>query len=313
MKKLFAVLLTLAVLSALAACGQPAAPAPAEDGLPAAEFPALYIYGEGTALAENGFAYADLAAAFSETPLDGGTYQAASLAALLGEAAASYQAAYLVSGDGYVTYSDDLNATYLAAYEQADGVWAAIENDGQAGYNGFSADGSKNKAVTSVYLMSNPSDFAVDIRVNGESAATLTIAEFMKKTEVGDNKINVGFFDGGFKYDGGESYYEGRFLGIDYDTMLAKLAGLGVSLPAVISEVEYYGVNGLGKEGKNMEYSTEADKEKYYGNVDFFVMFDGMSVNSYAADKPVGLTAFINTSGMRWATFDMTAINIIGE
>ena len=44
-------------------------------------------------------------------------------------------------------------------------------------------------------------------------------------------------FDGSFKYKGGEATYEGEFLGINYETMVAKLAALGMTNNKAIKDV----------------------------------------------------------------------------
>ena len=75
-----------------------------------------------------------------------------------------------------------------------------------------------------------------------------------------------------------------------------------MDLSGTITEVEYYGINGLGKEGKNLEYSLNPEDEKYYGALDFFCMFDGKTRNDISNGAPIGLTAFVNGSGGRWTS-----------
>ena len=153
----------------------------------------------------------------------------------------------------------------------------------------------------------------MEIQKNGTKIGELTMADFMQKTPVGGNSVLTGLFDGSFLYDYGNSTYAGRFLGISYETMLAKLADLGLDLSGTIAEVEYYGTNGLGDEGKNEEYSLTEGDSKYFGSVDFFCMFDGMTTNKITNDQRIGLTAFVNGTGGRWMTYDLSVINFVIE
>jgi hypothetical protein len=100
---------------------------------------------------------------------------------------------------------------------------------------------------------------------------------------------------------------------MDYETMMAKLSSLGIEIDGDIAEVEYYGVNSLGADGKNGEYSTNADSDKYFGIVDFFCMYDGKTFNTDTYETKVGLTAFVNGTGGRWITWNLEKINIITE
>ncbi len=160
-------------------------------------------------------------------------------------------------------------------------------------------------------MVTEPADFTVEIQRNGEKIGTLSLTEFLQKTDVNGEKRATAMFDGAFLYDGGASTYTGRFLGISYDTLLAKLQGLKMDLSGTITEVEYYGINGLGKEGKNLEYSLNPEDEKYYGALDFFCMFDGKTRNDISNGAPIGLTAFVNGSGGRWMTNNLQVINFI--
>jgi hypothetical protein len=188
-----------------------------------------------------------------------------------------------------------------------------VELDGSAVYAGVVSGAKDNKGVSKVYLVTTPADFAVEIQKNGEKIGSITIKEFMQKTEVGGQKVATGMFDGSFLTNFGADSYTGRFLGINYETMLAKLIGMGLDLSENPMEVEYYGTNGLKVEGKNTEYSTDPESDKYFGLVDFYCMYDGKTFNSDTAQLPVGLTAFINGTGGRWMTMNLTAINFIYE
>ena len=84
-------------------------------------------------------------------------------------------------------------------------------------------------------------------------------------------------------------------------------------IEGTIKEVEYYGINGLDKEGKNAEYTLYPDENTYFGNTSFIVMYDGMVNNPGVKDIDLGLTAFINGTGQKWITYNLTAINFITE
>jgi hypothetical protein len=225
----------------------------------------------------------------------------------------SVKGAFLEAVDGYISYVEDVSGLYLAAYKVEDGEYQSVELEGSAVYAGVVSGAKDNKGVSKVYLVTTPADFAVEIQKNGEKIGSITIKEFMQKTEVGGQKVATGMFDGSFLTNFGADSYTGRFLGINYETMLAKLIGMGLDLSENPMEVEYYGTNGLKVEGKNTEYSTDPESDKYFGLVDFYCMYDGKTFNSDTAQLPVGLTAFINGTGGRWMTMNLTAINFIYE
>jgi len=132
----------------------------------------------------------------------------------------------------------------------------------------------------------------------------------MKKTPMPEGgRVNTGYFDGSFMYAGGASTYEGKFLGFGYDQLVAKLGALKMTIPANVAELEVYGLV-QGKEGKNTEYKTAVDNEKYFGNLSFYAMMDGKTYNDIAG-APIGLSAFINESGLRWMTSNLTVLNFI--
>ena len=70
---------------------------------------------------------------------------------------------------------------------------------------------------------------------------------------------------------------------------------------------------GNGEPGKNTEYSTRPGDEKAFDSVDFFCMYDGMTINPEIKDIPVGLAVFVNGTGSRWLTYSLDAINIVTE
>ncbi|NLO26347.1 MAG: hypothetical protein GX114_09470 [Clostridiales bacterium] len=328
MKRLVLLLLTAALVLSLTACtggsqqvsggssggeGQAAdknAPAPPADDI---ERELLYIFLDGQSLKEAGYSYSDIKEVMIGRNIDGTYYYGASVANITGEDLSSVKGAFLEAIDGYVSYISDVDNLYLAAFSGKDGQYQSVVLDDRHVYGGAAAGKSFNKGVVNVYLVTTPAEFSVEIQRNGEKVGQLTMDDFMRKTQVGEDRVATGLFDGSFLYQGGAATYEGRFLGIDFNTMLAKLNGMDMDLSGTITEVEYYGTNGLGKEGKNEEYSKSEGDSKYFGSVDFFCMFDGMTYNNITSDCPIGLTAFINGTGGRWMTYSLTAINFVIE
>lgn len=328
MKRLALLLITAALMFSLIACAgtdQPASGGPSGgEGQPvdkdAPAHPAddierepLYIFLDGQSLNEAGYAYSDIKEVMAGRKIDGTYYYGATLADITGEDLSDVEGIFLEAVDGYVSYLTDVDSLYLAAFSDKNGEYQSVVLDDRHVYGGAAAGSSFNKGVVNVYLVSTPAKFSVEIQKNGEKIGQLTMDDFMRKTQVGDDRVATGMFDGSFMYQGGAATYEGRFLGIDYQTMLAKLEGMDMDLSGTITEVEYYGTNGLGNEGKNGEYSTSEGDSKYFGSVDFFCMFDGMTYNSITSDCPIGLTAFINGTGGRWMTYSLSAINFIIE
>jgi len=274
----------------------------------------LNIYNDGQPLNESGYRYLDIKKIMSSKEIDGVYYYGAYLSDIIPEEdLTSVKSAFLEATDGSVSYVPNIEGLYLAAYSAKNGEYESVTFDGKHVYNGIIAGGNLNKGITNVYLVSTAADFIVEIQKNGEKIGELNMNDFMKKTQIGENIVPTGMFNGSFMYEGGTSTYEGRFLGISYETMLAKLAGLNMDLSGSITEVEYYGTTGAGKEGKNEEYSTTEGDPKYFGSVDFFCMFDGMTFNNVTTGCPIGLTAFINGSGGRWMTHNLTIINFVIE
>lgn len=312
--------LSAILLILLASACSPAAPveqAPANTApsLPAesANLETLFVYIDGQAINETGLAYADLQDVMTDHQVNDNYYYGATLAEILATDISAVQGAFLEALDGYITYTEDLSNLYLAAYAAKDGLYMPYETDGKSAYGGIVPGAKDNKGVVHVYLVSTSAAFEVEIQKNGEKIGAITLSDFLQKTEVNGEKVPTVMFDGSFLYNYGENTYEGRFLGISYETMLAKLAGMGMDLSGNIVEVEYYGTNGLENIGKNFEYSTDPTSDKYFGLVDFYCMYDGKTYNSDTASRPVGLTAFINGTGGRWMTMSLTAINFIIE
>ena len=331
MKRIIAMMLTvLMVMGLLAACGAqaPAAetPAAAETAAPATE-PAkdlaalvsadiheLYLYVDGADVTDGNVKFEQIKDKFEEVELDDVHYYATSVKNLCPYDLSSVQSFFGEAFDGFVRYYKDLDNAYIAVLQSEDGeTYTQIENEGAPSYAMVLPEGNILTGITNVYMMSKTINFAVPIQVNGEEIGQMTLADFMKKTPVGDAKVTTGMFDGSFKYKFGEATYKGRFLGIDFETFVAKLAALEMPIEGEIKEVEYYGVNGLDKEGKNTEYALYPDESNYFANTSFIVMYDGMANNPNVKDIDLGLTAFINGSGQKWITYNLTAINFITE
>ena len=269
---------------------------------------------DGVPTAENGYAYADIVGKFGEIVIGDNTYYGIRIADLTGADLTDCKGAFLEAYDGFIRYVSDVRDLTLAAFVAGEDGYDYIEYDGRNIYQVIAADGTVLDGAENIYLVTTPADFAVDIQINGESVGTMTIAEFLKKTHTESGKIPTAMYDGAFKYNQGSSTYKGRFLGIDFDTMIAKISNMeGVEIPGEIKEVEYYGTPGMGQPGKNTEYTQYPDENTYWGFVEFFCMYDGMTINPDIKDIPVGLTAFTNGTGMRWVTYDLTAINIVTE
>lgn len=312
MKKRTAALLTAAAVFCMAGSFVSAAevtlPEGTEDRNP------LCLYVDGMDVSDGKTAYADIIDAFAPVELDGVTYYGVSVVDLCAYDLSAVEGAFVEMADGFVKYYADIAQVYLTAFQSgAGGEFVPVELDGAYTYGSINEGGSLFSGVVNVYMLTEAVDFEVAVQVNGEEIGRLTLADFMKKTPVGEEKVTTGMFDGSFKYNMGESTYKGRFLGIDYETMLAKLEALGMTIESEISEVEYYGTPGMGAEGKNTEYALYPDENTYFANTEFFCMYDGMVRNAAVKDVSVGLSAFINGTGSKWLTYDLTAINFITE
>ena len=326
MKRIIAMLLTLImVMSLLAACGAKEE-APAETAAPETEAAKdlaalvsagindLYLFADGADVTDGNIKFEQIKDKFSEVELDGVHYYATTVKNLCAYDLSSIQSFFGETTDGFVRYYTDLENAYIAVLQSEDGeTYTQVENEGAPTYAMILPEGNILNGIVNVYLMSKTVEFAVPIQVNGEEIGQMTLRDFMKKTPVGEEKVTTGMFDGSFKYKFGEATYKGRFLGIDFETFVAKLAALEMPIEGTIKEVEYYGINGLDKEGKNVEYTLYPDENTYFGNVSFICMYDGMVNNPNVKDIDLGLTAFINGTGQKWITYNLTAINFITE
>ena len=332
MKRIIALLISvIMVMSLLAACGGAQAPAteapapatteaptePAKDlgALVSADTNDLYLFADGADVTDGNIKFDQIKDKFAEVELDGVHYYATTVKNLCAYDLSGIQAFFGETTDGFVRYYKDLENAYIAVLQSEDGgeTYSQIENEGAPTYAMVLPEGNILNGIVNVYLMSKAISFSVPIQVNGEEIGQITLADFMKKTPVGEAKVTTGMFDGSFKYKFGEATYRGRFLGIDFETFVAKLAALEMPIEGEIKEVEYYGINGLDKEGKNTEYALYPDESNYFANTSFIVMYDGMVNNPNVKDIDLGLTAFINNSGQKWITYNLTAINFITE
>ena len=327
MKRLALLLLTVTLIFGLTACtgggqqvsggssggeGQAAdknAPAPPADEI---ERELLYIFLDGRSLKEDGYSYSDIKGVMAGRNIDGTYYYGASVANITGEDLSSVKGAFLEAVDGYVSYISDVDSLYLAAFSEKDGQYQSVVLDNRHVYGGAAVGSSFNKGVVNVYLVTTPAEFSVEVQRNGEKIGQLTMDDFMRKTQVREDRVATGLFDGSFMYQGSAATYEGDSLVLT-SIPCFQAGGNGHGPIRTITEVEYYGTNGLGKEGKNEEYSKAEGDSKYFGSVDFFCMFDGMTYNNITSDCPIGLTAFINGTGGRWMTYNLSVINFIIE
>jgi len=287
-------------------------PEPATPATPAdtAREP-LYVYLDGVALNEAGFAYADIKAAMKDVTVGEAEYYAATVADVAkGVDFSTVKGVFFESTDGFISYGPEPAKTYIGAFSKNDKGYSSVQYDGKDLYAGLIEGGISSEGVNKVYLVTTAADWSVDIQVDGKSIGALTMTDYMHKTPMPEGgRVATGLFDGSFMYAGGGSAYQGKFLGFGYDQMVAKLIGKKMIIPNNVIELEVYGTV-QGKDGKNMEYSTRVDHDKYYGLLSFFAMFDGKTYNDIAA-APVGLSAFINESGLRWMTSNITVLNFI--
>ena len=139
------------------------------------------------------------------------------------------QGAFFEGADGYISYVENIKELFLAAYTAEDGTYESVELDGQAVYGGIDNQ-QYNKGVVNVYLVTTPAVFEVEIQINGEKVGTLSFDDFMKKTMINDEKVSIAMFEGSFLCNYGADTYQGKFLGIDYPTLIEKLKGIGIDI-----------------------------------------------------------------------------------
>lgn len=144
--------------------------------------------------------------------IDGTYYYGASVANITGEDLSSVKGAFLEAVDGYVSYISDVDSLYLAAFSEKDGQYQSVVLDNRHVYGGAAVGSSFNKGVVNVYLVTTPAEFSVEVQRNGEKIGQLTMDDFMRKTQVREDRVATGLFDGSFMYQGGAATYEGDSL-----------------------------------------------------------------------------------------------------
>ena len=314
LKKALLIVMSLALCFALAACGADKGEGPE---IPAAEErEALMVYLDGQLVKEGGYTFAELDEVMVNKNVEGTYYYSADLAAITGQDLSGVKAVFVEAADGFIGYSADVTKTFVAAYvSDESGAYKSVEVDGKKLYGGLFEGEKYIEGVTKVYLSTTACDWEVDVQVDGKSVGKLTMADFMHKTTVGeDKKAPTAMFDGSYKYDGGSATYTGKFLGMKLDQLIAKLGtDMELAIPEEYIEVEIYGATAANdKIGKNKEYKTEEASDKYFGLLEFYVMYDGMTKSS-TSGMDIGLTAFINGTGSRWMTHGVEIINFVTE
>lgn len=297
MKKLLAMILAVVMVLTLAACAK-------DKGPDVGNINDLYMYVDGADVTQGNVSYDSISEKFAEAEIDGNAYHATTLTNLCAYDISTVVGVFAEASDGFIRY-------YTSP---ADVQVIVAENDkGESVYGTLVPGQDPILGIANIYMVTTPAAFSVPVKVNGEEIGQLTMSDFMKKTSVGDAKVTTAMYDGSFKYKGGEATYTGRFLGIDYETLLAKLAALGMAIEGEIVELEVYGTPGMGAEGKNMEYSVYPDENAYFKNLEFFCMYDGMTNDPNIKGVDMGLSAFINGTGQKWVTYAITELNFITE
>lgn len=343
MKKLFAIMTTVVVAMSLAACSgskttaeettmetavteatgeseskTDAEKAKSEDtdyaALVSPETNKLMLYVDGADVTDGIVTFDQMKDKFSVVEMDGVSYYATSISNLCAYDLSPVVAFFGETTDGFVRYYTDLENAQIAVLMSEDGeTFTQIMNEDAPSYAMVLPGSNVINGLSNIFMLTKSADFSVPIKVNGEEIGAITLSDFMKKTPVGEKKVTTAMYDGSFKYKGGEATYKGRFLGIDFETMLAKLAALGMELPEAYTEVEFYGTPGMGEPGKNTEYALTSDDSNYFGNMEFFCMYDGKVNDPDIKGVDMGLSAFINGTGQRWVTYDLTEINFVTE
>ena len=312
MKKFLSAVMALVMVLALSSCAS--SQAKKCKDLVSKDINNLYMFVDGADITDKKVAFTDFSDKFDVVERDGKYYYATTVENLSAYDLKDVKSFFAESSDGYVKYAEGLKDVYIAALESEDGKeFTQIDLNGKPTYTMLLPDGKDVKGLENIYMLKKPVDFSVAVKENGKEVGRMTFDAFMKKTPVGDKKVPTAMYDGSFKYNFGDSTYEGKFLGIDYKTMLAKLENMGIKFSGEIKDVEFYGTPGMGDPGKNEQYKAFPDEDAYFGNVEFFCMYDGMTKNAEISDVDMGLSAFINGSGQKWVTYNLTEINFVTE
>ncbi len=315
LKKALLIVMALTLCFAFAACGADKGEGP--DLPEASERETLMIYLDGKPIKEEGYTFAELDKVMVNKDVNGTYYYSADLATITGQDMTAVKAVFVEAADGFIGYCADVTKTFVAAYvSDESGAYKSVDSeDGKKLYGGLFEGEKYISGINKVYLSTTACDWEVDIQVDGKSVGKLTMADFMHKTTVGeDKKAPTAMFDGSYKYDGGSATYTGKFLGMKLDQLIAKLGtDMELAIPEEYYEVEIYGATAANdKVGKNKEYKASPDHDNYFGKLEFFVMYDGMT-KSATSDKALGLTAFQNGTGSRWMTHGVEIINFVTE
>lgn len=315
LKKALLIVMALTLCLALAACGADKGEGPERPE--ASERETLMVYLDGKPIKEEGYTFAELDKVMVNKNVDGTYYYSADLAAITGQDMSTVKAVFVEATDGFIGYCADVTKAFVAAYvSDESGAYQSVDSDdGKKLYGGLFEGEKYISGINKVYLSTTACDWEVDVQVDGKSVGKLTMADFMHKTTVGeDKKAPTAMFDGSYKYDGGSAIYTGKFLGMKLDQLIAKLGtDMELAIPEEYYEIEIYGATAANdKVGKNKEYKANPDHDNYFGKLEFFVMYDGMTKSS-TSDKVLGLTAFQNGTGSRWMTHDVKIINFVTE
>lgn len=314
MKKIMALAIAMMMVFAFAACGGEGGKSGANeyDGLVSAETNDLMLYVDGADVTDGNVKFEQIKDKFEVVEVDGVKYYAAALTDICAYDLSSVVAFFGETTDGFVRYYKDLANAKLAVLVSEDGeTFTQVMNEDAPTYAMVLPEGNVLNGIKNVFMLTKSAEFSVPVKVDGEEIGVITLSDFMKKTAVGDKKVTTGMYDGSFKYKGGEATYKGRFLGIDLETMIAKLTALGMTIPAEYKEIEFYGTPGMGAPGKNTSYALYPDEDTYFMNASFFCMYDGMVNNPAVKDVDMGLTAWINGTGQKWVTYSLTEINFV--
>lgn len=306
MKKLSALILAVIMALSMTACGNSAAQpseTPNESLADTSALGELFMFVDGQDVTDGKTTFDSFSDKFAQTEIDGKQYNATTLTNLCAYDISSVAGVFALASDGFVRYYKN----------PADVSIVISDENGKAEYGTVVPEQDPVLGIENIYMVTTAADFSVPVKVNGQEIGVITMSDFMKKTPVGEDKVTTTMFDGSFKYKGGEATYEGKFLGINYETMVAKLASLGMNIEGEIVDCEIYGTPGMGNPGKNEQYSRFSDEGAYFKNLEFFVMCNGMTNNKEIKDIPMGLSAFINHSGQKWVTYSITEINFITE
>lgn len=206
MQKNFFVCLLLCGLLLLAGLLAGCSSSGQEGTFPEGKREPLHVYLDGEPVAAGGFTYEKLKPLLSTKEINGTDYACFSLADFIRqEKLPAVEGAFLEAVDGFVSYGGAVDKLYLAPFTVEEGEYHSVSLDGREVYAAVEEGGKANKGVVNVCLATEPADFTVEIQRNGEKIGTLSLTEFLQKTDVNGEKRATAMFDGAFLYDGGAS------------------------------------------------------------------------------------------------------------